>query len=129
MRTDPGTRFVHHLPKQTSQAFTYAIERSCVNKAEVVAADEKEGGVRATLNLGHTFGHAIETCTGEGLLMYVMHYSDWLSTLNLGHTFGHAIETCMGAEVWPLLDLLDGPGWAAPYCLAHAVLVLCTAVQ
>ena len=46
------------------QAFTYAIERSCVNKAEVVAADEKEGGVRATLNLGHTFGHAIETCTG-----------------------------------------------------------------
>jgi hypothetical protein len=46
------------------QAFTYAIERSCVNKAEVVAADEKEGGLRATLNLGHTFGHAIETCTG-----------------------------------------------------------------
>lgn len=46
------------------QAFTYAIERSCINKAEVVAADEKEGGVRATLNLGHTFGHAIETCTG-----------------------------------------------------------------
>lgn len=29
-----------------------------------MAADEKEGGVRATLNLGHTFGHAIETCTG-----------------------------------------------------------------
>lgn len=47
------------------QAFTYAIERSCINKAEVVAADEKEGGVRATLNLGHTFGHAIETCTGR----------------------------------------------------------------
>ena len=46
------------------QAFTYAIERSCINKAEVVAADEKEGGLRATLNLGHTFGHAIETCTG-----------------------------------------------------------------
>lgn len=47
------------------QAFTYAIERSCINKAEVVAADEREGGVRATLNLGHTFGHAIETCTGQ----------------------------------------------------------------
>jgi 3-dehydroquinate synthetase len=47
------------------QAFTFAIERSCINKAEVVAADEKEGGVRATLNLGHTFGHAIETCTGD----------------------------------------------------------------
>ena len=45
---------------------TYAIERSCVNKAEVVAADELEGGVRATLNLGHTFGHAMETWTGYG---------------------------------------------------------------
>lgn len=53
-----------------SQAFTYAIERSCINKAEVVAADEKEGGVRATLNLGHTFGHAIETCTGGQILTY-----------------------------------------------------------
>lgn len=45
-------------------ATAYAIERSCVNKAEVVALDEREGGVRATLNLGHTFGHAIETFTG-----------------------------------------------------------------
>ena len=50
----------------TTQAFTYAIERSCINKAEVVAADEKEGGVRATLNLGHTFGHAIENVAGYG---------------------------------------------------------------
>lgn len=48
------------------QAFTYAIQRSCINKAEVVAADEKEGGVRASLNLGHTYGHAIETCSGYG---------------------------------------------------------------
>ena len=48
------------------QALTYAIRRSCINKAEVVAADEKEGGVRATLNLGHTFGHAIETWQGYG---------------------------------------------------------------
>lgn len=38
-------------------AFTYAIKRSCENKAEVVSLDEKESGVRATLNLGHTFGH------------------------------------------------------------------------
>jgi 3-dehydroquinate synthase len=51
-------------------AFKYAIERSCVNKAEVVAADEKEGGVRATLNLGHTFGHAIESATGYGAWLH-----------------------------------------------------------
>lgn len=38
-------------------AFTYAIKRSCENKAEVVSLDEKESGLRATLNLGHTFGH------------------------------------------------------------------------
>lgn len=47
-------------------ALAYAIERSCRDKADVVAADEKEGGVRATLNLGHTFGHAIEAATGYG---------------------------------------------------------------
>ncbi len=43
-----------------------AIERSCAIKAEVVAADEREGGLRAILNLGHTFGHAIETGQGYG---------------------------------------------------------------
>jgi len=47
-------------------ALAYAIERSCINKAEVVAEDETESGVRATLNLGHTFGHAIETGVGYG---------------------------------------------------------------
>jgi 3-dehydroquinate synthase len=44
------------------------VRRSCENKAEVVALDEKEGGIRATLNLGHTFGHAIET--GLGYVLY-----------------------------------------------------------
>jgi len=43
-----------------------AIERSCSNKARVVAADEREGGIRAILNLGHTFGHAIEAAQGYG---------------------------------------------------------------
>lgn len=47
-------------------AFTYAIKRSCENKADVVSQDEKESGLRATLNLGHTFGHAVETGFGYG---------------------------------------------------------------
>jgi 3-dehydroquinate synthase len=47
-----------------------AIERSCRNKAEVVAADERESGVRALLNLGHTFGHAIETGVGYGVWLH-----------------------------------------------------------
>lgn len=47
-----------------------AIERSCQNKAEMVAADEKEAGQRALLNLGHTFGHAIETAMGYGTWLH-----------------------------------------------------------
>ncbi len=51
-------------------ALVEAIYRSCRNKAEVVAADEKEAGVRALLNLGHTFGHAIETGMGYGAWLH-----------------------------------------------------------
>ena len=47
-----------------------AIRRSCENKAEIVAADEKESGVRALLNLGHTFGHAIENGMGYGAWLH-----------------------------------------------------------
>lgn len=47
-------------------ALAEAVERSCAAKAAVVAADERESGVRAILNLGHTFGHAIETHQGYG---------------------------------------------------------------
>lgn len=47
-----------------------AIERSCRNKVEVVAADEREHGVRAILNLGHTFGHAIENAMGYGTWLH-----------------------------------------------------------
>jgi 3-dehydroquinate synthase len=48
----------------------YAIYRSCKNKAEVVAADEHEAGERALLNLGHTFGHAIENAMGYGVWLH-----------------------------------------------------------
>ncbi len=54
------------LLARDKQALEYAIERSCSIKAEIVAADERESGQRALLNLGHTFGHAIETGTGYG---------------------------------------------------------------
>jgi len=47
-------------------ALSYAVLRSCQNKADVVAQDEQEGGIRAILNFGHTFGHAIETAQGYG---------------------------------------------------------------
>jgi 3-dehydroquinate synthase len=47
-------------------ALAEAVERSCSNKARIVAEDEREGGIRAILNFGHTFGHAIETAQGYG---------------------------------------------------------------
>jgi len=54
------------LLQRDKKALTYAIYRSCQHKAEIVAADERETGQRALLNLGHTFGHAIETGMGYG---------------------------------------------------------------
>ena len=51
-------------------ALSEAIERSCRNKAEIVVADEREAGERALLNLGHTFGHAIETGAGYGVWLH-----------------------------------------------------------
>jgi 3-dehydroquinate synthase len=62
----------------------HAIERSCRNKAAIVAADEREQGQRALLNLGHTFGHAIETATG---------YTSWL------HGEAIAAGMCMAARL------------------------------
>lgn len=53
-----------------SSSLMETIERSCAAKARVVSADERESGVRATLNLGHTFGHAIETEQGYGVWLH-----------------------------------------------------------
>lgn len=75
------------------EALAYAIHRSCTNKAEVVAADETEQGERALLNLGHTFGHAIETGLG---------YGEWL------HGEAVAAGTVIAAELSRRL------GWIAP---------------
>ena len=60
---------INPLIERDNQVLAYAIERSCINKAEVVAEDERETGYRAILNLGHTFGHAIETA---------LSYKEWL---------------------------------------------------
>jgi 3-dehydroquinate synthase len=81
---------MHVLLARDKAALAFAIERSCLNKAEVVAEDETETGVRATLNLGHTFGHAIETGMG---------YGEYL------HGEAVAIGMCMAA------DLSRRKGW------------------
>lgn len=58
------------LVQRDNDALVYAIERSCRNKAKIVEADERESGRRALLNLGHTFGHAIENAVGYGRWMH-----------------------------------------------------------
>lgn len=58
------------LLARDTAALEYAVHRSCWNKAKIVAADERESGVRALLNLGHTFGHAIEAGMGYGVWLH-----------------------------------------------------------
>jgi 3-dehydroquinate synthase len=58
------------LLQRDAEALQYAIVRSCANKAEVVGNDERESGDRALLNLGHTFGHAIENAMGYGVWLH-----------------------------------------------------------
>lgn len=78
-------------------ALSYAIEVSCRIKAEVVAADEKESGQRALLNLGHTFGHAIETGMG---------YGEWLHGEAVGA--GMCMAARMSAQLgWMTQSQLD----------------------
>jgi 3-dehydroquinate synthase len=59
-------RHLDDLLARDPGALTHAIRRSCEIKAQVVGQDEKEGGLRAILNFGHTFGHAIESGLGYG---------------------------------------------------------------
>ncbi len=73
-------------------ALTHAVATSCRIKAGVVAADEREAGQRALLNLGHTFGHAIETHTG---------YSSWL------HGEAIAAGMCLAARLAEREGLID----------------------
>jgi 3-dehydroquinate synthase len=80
------------LMARDTAALTYAIHRSCENKAEVVAADERETGQRALLNLGHTFGHAIETGMG---------YGNWL------HGEGVSAGTMLAADLSRRMGLIS----------------------
>lgn len=83
---------VEALLAREPEALAHAVEQSCAIKARIVAADERESGQRALLNLGHTYGHAIETHTG---------YSSWLH--------GEAVGTgmVMAADLAQAEGLID----------------------
>ncbi|HSH83739.1 MAG TPA: 3-dehydroquinate synthase [Guyparkeria sp.] len=80
------------LRQRDQAALTEAIRQSCLIKAEIVRQDERESGIRALLNLGHTFGHAIEAGMG---------YGRWLH----GEAVGAGM--CMAADLSRRLGLID----------------------
>ncbi|MFB2654318.1 3-dehydroquinate synthase [Shewanella seohaensis] len=83
---------VEALKSLDTQALVYAISRCCEIKADVVSQDETEQGVRALLNLGHTFGHAIEAEMG---------YGNWL------HGEAVAAGTVLAAQTAKSMGLID----------------------
>ena len=83
---------IERLTAREPEALAHAVEQSCRNKSEVVSEDETETGVRAHLNLGHTFGHAIEAGLGFGV---------WL------HGEAVAAGTMLAAELSRRMGLLD----------------------
>lgn len=98
---------IQKLRKREADALAFAIERSCRDKADIVAEDEREQGVRALLNLGHTFGHAIETGMG---------YGNWLhgEAIAVGMMMAADLSQRMGwinaNEVKRIKDLFVGAG-------------------
>lgn len=82
---------VERLLARDRDSLAYAVRRCCELKAGIVAADEREAGMRALLNFGHTFGHAIEAGTG---------YGAWL------HGEAIAAGMVMGAELSMRLGLI-----------------------
>lgn len=95
------------LLARDATALTHAIKVSCEAKARVVESDENETGLRAILNLGHTFGHAIETATG---------YSEWL------HGEAIAVGMIMATDLSARLGWVDA-------ALTERVVALCKAAR
>ncbi|HEX2585796.1 MAG TPA: 3-dehydroquinate synthase [Steroidobacteraceae bacterium] len=88
-------------------ALTHAIKRSCEIKAEVVSQDEREQGLRAILNLGHTFGHAIENALG---------YGEWLhgeavaAGMVLASEMSHRLGWISAQDHQRAIDLIESSG-------------------
>ena len=85
------------------EALAYAVERSCQNKAEVVANDERETGERALLNFGHTFGHAIEAGMGYGSWL---HGEAVAAGMVMAARFSEKLGVIGKADVQRVVDLL-----------------------
>ena len=92
------------LLARDASTLTYAIQRSCEIKATIVAQDERETGIRAWLNLGHTFGHAIESGMGYGVWLHGEAVATGMVlAADLSHRLGH-LDQASAARVRQLID-------------------------
>lgn len=116
---------VEKLRAKDPVALAYAVLRSCEIKANVVRQDEREGGLRAILNFGHTFGHAIESGLGYGKwlhgeavgcgmvmaadLSYRLGYIDYVTKVRISKLVEAAglptVAPDLGEQIW--LDLME----------------------
>ena len=107
-------------------AIEHIVTRSCINKSKIVEQDEREAGIRALLNLGHTFGHAIETATqyqswlhgeavatGIAMAAQMSHLCGWLEQKdsdrinNLLNRAGLPTSPFSGVSATQMLDLMQ----------------------
>jgi len=116
---------IEKLRAKDPVALAYAVLRSCEIKANVVRQDEREGGLRAILNFGHTFGHAIESGLGYGKwlhgeavgcgmvmaadLSYRLGYIDYVTKVRISKLVEAAglptVAPDLGEQIW--LDLME----------------------
>ncbi|MAI90961.1 3-dehydroquinate synthase [Ponticaulis sp.] len=109
--------FFNHLETATADildgnvdALSYAVKVSCESKADVVAADETERGRRALLNLGHTFGHAIEKARGfDGR---VLHGEGVAAGMCMAYRYSKHLGLCSGQDVVRVERLIEASGLA-----------------
>jgi 3-dehydroquinate synthase len=91
------------LSGRSADALAYAVMKSCQIKANVVENDEKEQGIRVLLNLGHTFGHAVETLAGYGV---VKHGEAVAIGMVLAARISQGLNLCSAADVDRIIALL-----------------------
>ena len=99
------------INRRDETVLQHAIRRSCEIKAAIVEDDERESGVRAILNLGHTFGHAIETCCGYGTYR---HGEAVAMGIVLAARLAHRLNLLDTAEKERILALMDALGLNLP---------------
>jgi 3-dehydroquinate synthase len=98
---------IEKLVARDREALSYAVRRSCELKAAIVATDERESGVRALLNFGHTFGHAIEAGSGYGAWL---HGEAVAAGMVMASELSLRIGTIQKSDVARVRDLLKRAG-------------------